>query len=145
MNSCQSFEMARKMISNKGTKVAYNCHLHNYERFWTEAQSEDTSFGLISVHPITAAKALLFLEHEASWLKVIAFTHLAYMSVVMCWPGLSLKLWLRVGLHWLGLIRTSSPVQAIRQGSAQAGLGLSPSFSVVVHMYLLINAALMWA
>ncbi len=59
-----------KMMSNKGTKVAYNRHLQNYERFWTEAQSEDPSLGLISAHPITAAKVSLFLEHEASRLKV---------------------------------------------------------------------------
>ncbi|SJL08292.1 uncharacterized protein ARMOST_11655 [Armillaria ostoyae] len=58
-----------KMMSNKGTKVTYNRHLHNYKRFWTEAQSEDTSLGLISAHPITATKVSLFLEHEASRLK----------------------------------------------------------------------------
>ncbi|KAK0449330.1 hypothetical protein EV421DRAFT_1410416 [Armillaria borealis] len=50
----------------------------------------------------------------------------------MCRPDLGSKPWLGLGLHWLGLIETTSPAQAVRQGSAQASLGLSPGFSVVL-------------
>ncbi|PBK79736.1 hypothetical protein ARMGADRAFT_1040592 [Armillaria gallica] len=59
----------------------------------------------------------------------------------MCWPSLGSKPWLGLGFHWLGLIRTSSPAQAVRYGSTQAGLGLNPGFLVVVEILLLGNVA----
>ncbi len=59
-----------KMMLNKGTKMAYNRHIINYEWFWVQYQSENPAFLGIPVQPITAAKASLFLKHEVSQEKV---------------------------------------------------------------------------
>ena len=60
--------------SDKGTGVAYACHVQNYGEWWDGYQAsqlkEDPSWSQILAFPIMAAKAALFLDHEVSWMKV---------------------------------------------------------------------------
>ncbi|PPQ83415.1 hypothetical protein CVT24_005488 [Panaeolus cyanescens] len=74
----QYLEREKEYSANKGTEVAYPCHLKNYEDWYTadqmQRQNEGLKTGLMltldSAHPITATKVALFLEYEQKQPKI---------------------------------------------------------------------------
>jgi len=63
------------ITSGKGTEVAYARHVKNYEDWWLRDQNRRMSeagatWKEIPAHPITAAKAALFLHYEMMRPKV---------------------------------------------------------------------------